>query len=403
MEQQIELHKSESYNKKFKQSWNVEDYEILTDTGYVGLEYLHQIIEYDVYELKTKSGKNLKCADNHIVFLPNMDEIFVKDLNPGDLIIVSDENGNSIEDTVEAVKNLGYSEVMYDFELSEGSDCRYYTNGVLSHNTQLAKELAKYLFDSEDSLIRIDMSEYMEKFAVSRLIGAPPGYVGHDEGGQLTEKVRRKPYAVVLLDEIEKAHPEVFNLLLQVLDDGQLTDSLGRKVNFKNTIIIMTSNTGSRQLKEFGTGVGFNTKSKEDQKGDDSNSVIDKELKKKFAPEFLNRIDDVVMFNSLDKEDINKIIGIELEKLVDRVQKMEFELEITDAATEYIASQGFDPQYGARPLKRAIQKYVEDVLTEEIIQQNPEKMSKLLLDYNSEDDKMIVVITPPAKNFLKSN
>jgi ATP-dependent Clp protease ATP-binding subunit ClpC len=263
--------------------------------------------------------------------------------------------------------------------------------------TQLAKVLAKYLFDSEDSLIRIDMSEYMEKFAVSRLIGAPPGYVGHDEGGQLTEKVRRKPYSVVLLDEIEKAHPEVFNLLLQVLDDGQLTDSLGRKVNFKNTIIIMTSNTGSRQLKEFGTGVGFNTKTRESKGQQESNSVIDKELKKKFAPEFLNRIDDVVMFNSLVKEDINKIIGIELEKLVDRVQKMEFELEITEGAIEYIASQGFDPEYGARPLKRAIQKYVEDVLTEEIIQQNPEKMSKLLLDYNKEDDKMVVVITSPPK------
>jgi len=263
--------------------------------------------------------------------------------------------------------------------------------------TQLAKVLAKYLFDSEDSLIRIDMSEYMEKFAVSRLIGAPPGYVGHDEGGQLTEKVRRKPYSVVLLDEIEKAHPEVFNLLLQVLDDGQLTDSLGRKVNFKNTIIIMTSNTGSRQLKEFGTGVGFNTKNKEMKGQQESNAVIDKELKKKFAPEFLNRIDDVVMFNSLDKEDINKIIGIELEKLVDRVQKMEFELEITEASTDYIATQGFDPEYGARPLKRAIQKYVEDVLTEEIIQQNPEKMSKLLLDYNKDEDKMVVLITPPQK------
>ena len=263
--------------------------------------------------------------------------------------------------------------------------------------TQLAKVLAKYLFDSEDSLIRIDMSEYMEKFAVSRLIGAPPGYVGHDDGGQLTEKVRRKPYSVILLDEIEKAHPEVFNLLLQVLDDGQLTDSLGRKVNFKNSIIIMTSNTGSRQLKEFGTGVGFNTKNRESKGQQESNNVIDKELKKKFAPEFLNRIDDVVMFNSLNKEDINKIIGIELERLVERVQKMEFELEITEEAVEYIASQGFDPEYGARPLKRAIQKYVEDVLTEEIIQQNPEKMSKLLLDYNKTDNKMVVVITSPKK------
>jgi ATP-dependent Clp protease ATP-binding subunit ClpC len=263
--------------------------------------------------------------------------------------------------------------------------------------TQLAKILARYLFESEDSLIRIDMSEYMEKFAVSRLIGAPPGYVGHDEGGQLTEKVRRKPYSVILLDEIEKAHPEVFNLLLQVLDDGQLTDSLGRKVNFKNTIIIMTSNTGSRQLKEFGTGVGFSTKNKESKSTEETNSVIEKELKKKFAPEFLNRIDDVVMFNSLNKEDINKIIDIELGGLVERVKKMEFELEITEGASEYIATQGFDPEYGARPLKRAIQKYVEDVLTEEIIQQNPEKNSKLLLDYNKEDDNMFVVITSPPK------
>lgn len=263
--------------------------------------------------------------------------------------------------------------------------------------TQLAKILAKYLFDSEDSLIRIDMSEYMEKFAVSRLIGAPPGYVGHDEGGQLTEKVRRKPYSVVLLDEIEKAHPEVFNLLLQVLDDGQLTDSLGRKVSFKNTIIIMTSNTGSRQLKEFGTGVGFSTKNKEDNKNDDSNSIIEKELKKKFAPEFLNRVDDVVMFNSLSKEDINKIITIELSGLIERVKLMEFEMSITQEATDYIATEGFDPAYGARPLKRAIQKYVEDVLTEEIIQNNPEKGSKLSLDYDKTNEKMVVVITPIDK------
>lgn len=263
--------------------------------------------------------------------------------------------------------------------------------------TQLAKILAKYLFDSEDSLIRIDMSEYMEKFAVSRLVGAPPGYVGHDEGGQLTEKVRRKPYSVVLLDEIEKAHPEVFNLLLQVLDDGQLTDSLGRKVNFKNTIIIMTSNTGSRQLKEFGTGVGFSTKSRSENKTDESNSIIDKELKKKFAPEFLNRVDDVIMFNSLDKEDINKIIKIELDGLINRVEKMEFNLEITEGAVEYIANEGFDQEYGARPLKRAIQKHVEDVLTEEIIQHNPEKGSKMILDYNKEDDKMVVTFEKKKK------
>jgi ATP-dependent Clp protease ATP-binding subunit ClpC len=263
--------------------------------------------------------------------------------------------------------------------------------------TQLAKVLAKYLFDSEDALVRIDMSEYMEKFAVSRLVGAPPGYVGHDEGGQLTEKIRRKPYSVILLDEIEKAHPEVFNLLLQVLDDGQLTDSFGRKVNFKNTIIIMTSNTGSRQLKDFGTGVGFSTKNKLAAAEEETKAVIEKELKKKFAPEFLNRVDDVVMFNSLSKENINEIIKIELEKLIERVEKMEYKLTITDSAIEYIASEGFDPQYGARPLKRAIQRYVEDVLTEDIIQYNPEKGSNLILDYNSETEKMVVTIESEKK------
>jgi ATP-dependent Clp protease ATP-binding subunit ClpC len=263
--------------------------------------------------------------------------------------------------------------------------------------TELAKQLAKYLFDSEDSLIRVDMSEFMEKFAVSRLIGAPPGYVGHDEGGQLTEKVRRKPYSVILLDEIEKAHPEVFNLLLQVLDDGQLTDSLGRKVNFKNTIIIMTSNTGSRKLKDFGVGVGFNTKSREGAKSTEEKSVVEKELKKTFAPEFLNRIDDVITFNSLEREEITKIISLEVDKLKNRVKDLEYELELSEEALNVIVDNGFDPQYGARPLKRAIQRYVEDVLTEEIITNNPEKGSKLLLDYNKEDDRMFVTIKKNTK------
>ena len=267
--------------------------------------------------------------------------------------------------------------------------------------TQLAKILAKYMFDSEDSLIRIDMSEYMEKFAISRLIGAPPGYVGHEEGGQLTEKVRRKPYSVILLDEIEKAHPEVFNLLLQVLDDGQLTDSLGRKVNFKNTVIIMTSNSGSRQLKEFGTGVGFTTKAREESKFDDSKSVIEKQLKKTFAPEFINRIDDVITFNSLSKENINSIIDIELNKLVERVKLLEYNLILTETAKEHIVEKGYDPDYGARPLKRAIQKYIEDPITEEIIASNPEKGSALTLDYNKEEDKMVVTYKKPKKTSKK--
>ena len=233
--------------------------------------------------------------------------------------------------------------------------------------TQLAKILAKELFDSEESLVRIDMSEYMEKFAISRLIGAPPGYIGYEEGGQLTEKVRRKPYAVILLDEIEKAHPDVFNMLLQVLDDGYLTDSLGRKIDFRNSIIIMTSNIGARKLKDFGQGVGFGTSAREAQAADNAKSIIENALKKAFAPEFLNRIDDVVVFNTLEKEDIDKIIDIELEKLLLRIQNLGYKLTISKTAKNYIAEKGFDKQYGARPLKRAIQKYVEDLLAEEII------------------------------------
>ena len=228
--------------------------------------------------------------------------------------------------------------------------------------TYLTKVLAKYLFESEANMIRIDMSEYMEKFAVSRLIGAPPGYVGYEEGGQLTEKVRRKPYSIILLDEIEKAHPDVFNVLLQVLDDGQLTDGLGRKVDFKNTIIIMTSNIGTRQLKDFGTGVGFNTAAREAERASLERSVIDKEMKKKFAPEFLNRIDDVIFFNSLQREDIHKIIEIELKGLFKRVRNMGFGIDIDEKAKDFILRKGWDEQYGARPLKRAIQHYIEDDL-----------------------------------------
>ena len=233
--------------------------------------------------------------------------------------------------------------------------------------TYLTKVLAKYLFDSESNMIRIDMSEYMEKFAVSRLIGAPPGYVGYEEGGQLTEKVRRKPYSIILLDEIEKAHPDVFNVLLQVLDDGQLTDGLGRKVDFKNTIIIMTSNIGSRQLKDFGTGVGFNTSAREQERSALERSIIDKEMKKKFAPEFLNRIDDIVFFNSLQRDDIHKIITIELKGLFNRVTNMGFSIDINESAKDFLLRKGWDEHYGARPLKRAIQHYIEDDLADEII------------------------------------
>jgi ATP-dependent Clp protease ATP-binding subunit ClpC len=258
--------------------------------------------------------------------------------------------------------------------------------------TQLAKVLARYLFDSTENLIRIDMSEYMEKFSVSRLVGAPPGYVGYEEGGQLTEKVRRRPYSVVLLDEIEKAHPDVFHILLQVLDEGQLTDSLGRRVDFKNTIIIMTSNIGTRQLKDFGQGVGFNTTAKQAQNNEYAKSVIQNALKKAFAPEFLNRIDDVIMFNTLQKAEIFKIIDIELKGLFDRVSTLGYQIKITPPAKEFLTEKGFDINFGARPLKRAIQKYLEDPMAEVIIKSTISEGDVINVGYNKKKDSLTIKV-----------
>ena len=253
--------------------------------------------------------------------------------------------------------------------------------------THLAKKLSEYLFDSTDALIRIDMSEFMEKFTVSRLVGAPPGYVGYEEGGQLTEKVRRKPYSVVLLDEIEKAHPDVFNLLLQVMDEGRLTDSLGRHIDFKNTILIMTSNVGSRQLKEFGHGVGFNTGTPDSEQ---THSVINKALSRVFSPEFLNRIDDVVMFERLKREDLVKIIDIELRGFISRMDKLGYHLELTDAAKTFLADKGYNPQYGARPLSRSIQKYLEDPLAELLLERNAAHLpgTKVDVDHTEGSDEL---------------
>ncbi len=258
--------------------------------------------------------------------------------------------------------------------------------------TELAKALARYLFDSEDALVRIDMSEYMEKFSVSRLIGAPPGYVGYEEGGQLTERVRRKPYSVILLDEIEKAHPDVFNILLQVFDDGQLTDGLGRRVDFKNTLIIMTSNIGVRQLKDFGQGLGFATKARKEDAEDYSKGVIQSALKRTFSPEFLNRIDDVVIFNSLGEEEIFRIIDITLKDLYKRLEGLGYELQLTEKAKKFVAEKGFDPQFGARPLHRAIQKYIEDPLAEFILNERPEEGSKLKAVLNKAGDGLNITL-----------
>src|SRR5690554_2612603 len=263
--------------------------------------------------------------------------------------------------------------------------------------TELAKMLASYLFDKDDSLIRIDMSEYMEKFSVSRLVGAPPGYVGYEEGGQLTEKVRRKPYSVVLLDEIEKAHPDVFNILLQVLDDGVLTDGLGRRVDFRNTIIIMTSNIGVRDLKDFGAGIGFASKAKEENIDEVMKSTIQSALKKAFSPEFLNRLDDVVVFNSLTKEDIHKIIDISLGKLFSRITDLGYKIELSEKAKDYLSEKGYDKQYGARPLNRAIQKYLEDAIAEEILKGELTEGDVIYADYPGEGDELTITVSKKEK------
>ncbi|MCH1437499.1 MAG: ATP-dependent Clp protease ATP-binding subunit, partial [Flavobacteriales bacterium] len=263
--------------------------------------------------------------------------------------------------------------------------------------TQLAKILASEIFDSEENLIRIDMSEYMEKFAISRLIGAPPGYVGYEEGGQLSEKVRQRPYSVILLDEVEKAHPDIFNMLLQVLDDGFLTDSLGRKVNFQNTIIIMTSNIGARQVKDFGRGLGFETASQKAQSSDIEKGVIEKELKKTFSPEFLNRIDDIVIFNSLEQKDIRKIVDIELKDLILRIRKLGYQIEISEEAKDFLSVEGFDSKYGARPLNRAIQKHVEDLIAEHIVNNSLKEGDQITINCTKEGKALELKISQKSE------
>ena len=368
-------------DKKFTRSVKLEDYQILTDNGFVDIEYLHETIPYIIWNLKLSNGYELECADDHIVFDSEMNEIFVKDLKIGDRI--STDNGNSIViDIVETDR----SENMYDFELSESSDRRYYTNGILSHNTHMAKELAKYLFNSEDALIRLDMSEYMEKTDVNKILGSAAGYVGYEQGSNFLNSVRTKPYSVILLDEIEKAHPDIFNVFLQMLDDGHLTDAQGRKASFKNCVILMTSNVGTRVLKDFGTGVGFSTKSSESSNGEKIKSILDGELKKKFAPEFINRLDEIIYFNSLSKENINNILDLELNKSQKRLNEIGFSFEIDQSMRDHLCEVGYDPKYGARPLKRSIQKWVDDYITETLLDE-PEKDSILKLSYDKEENK----------------
>jgi ATP-dependent Clp protease ATP-binding subunit ClpC len=393
IEQKIEQIKIEK--NKVVRSQKYEEAAKLRDTEKHLLEELDQA--KTVWEAETKSKRYTVTEDNVAEVVSMMTGIPVQRVGQADsakLLAMSDTIGSKIIGQDDAIKKLTRAiqrtrAGLKDPKKPIGSFIFLGPTGV--GKTELAKELARFMFDTEDALIQIDMSEYMEKFAVSRLVGAPPGYVGYEEGGQLTEKVRRKPYAVVLLDEIEKAHPDVFNILLQVLDEGQLTDSLGRKVDFRNTIIIMTSNIGARQLKDFGQGVGFSTSAKTTQADSHSRGVIENALKRAFAPEFLNRIDDVIVFNSLGKDEIFKIIDIELGFLFGRVNSLGYKIELTLAAKEFIADKGYDSQFGARPLKRAIQKYLEDPIAEEILKGEMTEGDTLMVDYNTETNEITVI------------
>ena len=355
------------------------------------------------WEAETKNKKYVVTEDNVAEVVSMMTGIPIQRVGQSDsqrLLNMADELKGQIIGQDEAIIKLAKAirrtrAGLKDPKKPIGSFIFLGPTGV--GKTELAKVLARFMFESEDSLIRIDMSEYMEKFAISRLVGAPPGYVGYEEGGQLTEKVRRKPYAVILLDEIEKAHPDVFNILLQVLDDGILTDSLGRKVDFRNTIIIMTSNIGVRDLKDFGAGIGFANRAKADNLDEIMKSTIQSALKKAFSPEFLNRLDDVVVFNSLSKEDIFKIIDISLGKLFHRITDLGYKIELTEKAKDFLANKGYDQQYGARPLNRAIQKYLEDAIAEEILKGDLSEGDVITADYADEATELTLSVTKKEK------
>ncbi len=400
IEQKIEQIKIEK--NKVVRSQKYEEAAKLRDTEKHLLEELDQAKA--IWEAETKSKRYTVTEDNVAEVVAMMTGIPVQKVGQADsqkLLHMADNIGGKIIGQEDAIKKLTRAiqrtrAGLKDPKKPIGSFIFLGPTGV--GKTELAKELARFMFDTEDALIQIDMSEYMEKFAVSRLVGAPPGYVGYEEGGQLTEKVRRKPYAVVLLDEIEKAHPDVFNILLQVLDEGQLTDSLGRKVDFRNAIIIMTSNIGARQLKDFGQGVGFGTSAMSKQVDTHSRGVIENALKRAFAPEFLNRIDDVIVFNSLGKEEIFRIIDIELAALFGRVSSLGYKIELTLGAKEFVADKGFDSQFGARPLKRAIQKYLEEPIAEEILKGELVDGDLMEVDYDKEADKIVVHVKSSGEN-----
>lgn len=366
--------------KKIIKTTKIEDYQVLSDDGFVDVVALHETIPYEVYDLKLSDGKRIKCADNHILFDEFKNKVFVKSLEIGDRVMVDDMKTSIVISN----EKTGIFKNMFDLELTETSNRTYYTNNILSHNTHLAKSLAELLFNDKDKLIRFDMSEFMEKHSVSRLIGSPPGYVGYEEGGELTEIIKNKPFSVILFDEIEKAHKDVFNILLQILDEGHLTNSFGHKINFTNCLVIMTSNIGAKKVSEYGDGIGFNTVNNKNEKYEVKKSMIQKSLKQHFNPEFLNRIDDIVLFNPLSEEVLNKIILIELDKLKTRLTNKNYFISFDDSIINRIVELNNQEEYGARPLKRIIQNLCEDFLSEEILKNNILNDVKYHIKYENE-------------------
>lgn len=355
--------KSDKIERKFVATIGVNDFEVLTDDGFVEIVTINETIPYLKYIVKTENHI-IECADDHILFNENMDEVFAKDINVGDFIVT-----DSGKDVVTEVVCTGEFENMFDLELSSDSNHRYYTNGILSHNTLLAKKLAKELFGDEKALVRFDMSEYSDKVSVNKLIGSNPGYVGYEEGGQLTETIKNKKHCVLLLDEIEKADPEVYNIFLQVLDEGFLTDNSGQRVDFKNVIVVFTSNVGAKTASEFGKGIGFSNNEEENTK-----RILLKQLKNRFPPEFLNRINDVIYFNALDDDNLSSIIRIEIGKLEDRLENMGYSMEYNDDVVKYILNKiQEEKDFGARPIIRSIQENIEDKLTDKLLENDYEK------------------------------
>lgn len=370
---------SENTYRKFIEQIDVNDYQVETDDGFVDIVSINKTIPYLTYYVETEDDLKLTCADKHIVFKNDYSEVYVEDLKQGDEIIT--QNGIS---KIKEIKNLGYKENMYDLELSDESNHRYYTNGILSHNTLIAKKLAEEIFGDDKALVRIDMSEYSEKNSVARLTGAAPGYIGYESGGQLTEAIKNKQYCVLLLDEIEKADSEIYNLFLQLFDDGRLTDSSGQIINFKNVIVLMTSNIGAKKASEFGHKIGFLSNEEDNKK-----SIIEKEMKGKFTPEFLNRIDKIVYFNNLSDNDLKKITKLEINKFVERVNSIGYNVTYTDNVVEYISQKAIKKkEYGARPIIRLVQNELEDKLTDEILMGNFENGHTFCFDFK--DDNIII-------------